>query len=319
MIKIAIVGAGMVAGYHASGINKNEKTKLTMVADLDIEKAKKVAEPYNAIACTDYHDLCKDAENKPDIVIVNLPNFLHCEVSIYFMSQGINVLVEKPMARNIEECDMMIEAAKKYGVKLGVAHVMQYDPVTDYIKEAAKTEKYGKLVRVVEERNCDYFTNRPAWGVSKELAGGGMLINYLAHTLNKLLYITDSKIDKIHGVLSNFLNDCDIEEGAQVLAGFESGVSLAASYSGGLNLAAGLDTTYYFTKGVIRINRGKAEVYEDKEWKVIDLAYETGMFDEQINNLVLWYEGKESKISTTEHGRAVVEAATKVLSDTFYK
>ena len=60
-----------------------------MVADLDIEKAKKVAEPYGAIACADYHDFCTAGENRPDIVIVNLPNFLHCEVSVCFMSQGI--------------------------------------------------------------------------------------------------------------------------------------------------------------------------------------------------------------------------------------
>lgn len=319
MIKIAIVGAGMVAGNHAYGISQNEKCKLTMVADLDIEKAKKVAERYGAIACTDYHDFCIEGENRPDIVIVNLPNFLHCEVSIYFMSQGMDVLVEKPMARTVEECDMMIEASKKYGVKLGVAHVMQYEPISCYIKEVIENEKYGKLVRVVEERNCDYFTNRPSWAVDKKYSGGGMVINYFAHTLNKLLYITGSKVDTIHGVLSNFLNNHNVEEGAQILTGFENGVSLAVSYSGGLNLKAGLNTTYYFTNGVLRTNVGFLEVFQSGEWVRIDLPYETDIFCEQIDNLALWYEGHESKISTPEHGREVVEAATRVLSNKVYK
>ena len=57
--------------------------------------------------------------------------------------------------------------------------------------------RLGKLIRITEARNISYFNNRPQWFLEKELAGGGMVMNYGAHSLDKIYYLTGSVISDI--------------------------------------------------------------------------------------------------------------------------
>ena len=312
MFKVGLVGAGAMGFPHANAIAKNENCVLTMVADLVIEKAEEIARLHNATAFTDYRDFCKNEEEKPDVVILNLPHFLHYEATVYFLNKGVNVLVEKPMAMNVEECDKMIEVAKQNGVKLGVGHVMQYMDGNTYIKEAVESGKYGKLVRMTETRNTNYFKNRPAWFLDRNFSGGGITMNYGAHTLNRIFYITGSELVSVNSMLSNFLNDCHIEEGSQFLAEFSDGFSASASYSGG-EIPNQYELNFYFTKGIIKIIENDIYFYEGNEWKSYPMC--TGdIYERQIENLVLWLKGEENMITTPEHGKKVIAGLEKILS-----
>ena len=111
MFKIGLIGVGSVGSLHKKAIMDHPECELTAICNRTLAKAEKLAEDIDARAYSDY----KDMQEKEDLdaVIVNLPHDLHKDVSIYFLERGINVLVEKPMANTVEECDAMIEAAKK--------------------------------------------------------------------------------------------------------------------------------------------------------------------------------------------------------------
>lgn len=310
MMKFGIVGAGIICGMHTAAIEKNSDCKLTMVADLDFEKATEAAKPYGAKAFTDYKDFLSDENDKPDAVILNLPHFLHCEVSIFFMSHGIHVLVEKPMAMSVEECDKMIEASKKYNASLAIGHVQHYLTAHDKIKEIIKSGEFGKLTRVTEIRTADYFTNRPAWFLDKKLSGGGLVMNYFAHSLDKLYYITEAELEDVSANLSNYANDYSIEEGAQILAKFSNGVSASITYTGG-KVPIEEETRYHFTNGAAMVRFNTLYLSKDGEWVAAELE-PSRSFERQLAAFIDMINGKENIVCKPEQGRKIIAGIEKV-------
>lgn len=312
-IRIGIVGAGGVAQAHAEAIGKNADCNVMMVADVVEEKAQRLAQICGARAYTDYRDFCNGQSEKPDVVILNLPHDLHCEAAIYFLSHKIHVLVEKPMAMNKDECMRMIRAANQYGARLGVGHVQQYVDAHDIVKGLIESGKYGRLVRITEIRDIDYFDGRPDWFLDRKRSGGGIVMNYCAHTLDKIFYMTGETPEEVHCVLSNYYNDCSIEEGAQILLRFSGGISAAVSYSGG-RVPYTYETRLYFTQGAVLLRGEELFLYEDGAWKSQGGNQES-IFEKQIAALVDWVNGVDSKIAAPEYGMEIIECIEKIVNN----
>jgi len=309
MIKIGIVGAGIIAKAHSESIARNSESKLVAVCDIVKERAEVIARPYNAKVFSDYKEMASWGD--VDVVILNLPHYLHCEVSCFFLEKGINVFVEKPMAMNVNECDKMIAAAKKHNVSLTVGHVQQYTDAHKYLKEIIKNKKYGKLLRVTEVRNINYFNNRPEWFLNKKLSGGGIVMNYCAHTLDKLFYLTDSVVKSACSICKNEINDCSIEEGAQILVKLANGVSAMFSYTGS-KVPYEYETVFYFENSVIKVGFStKLTIFEDGKWLTV-IDEESKMNDRAIDELVKELKGLPSEITTAAHGKAVIEGIEKI-------
>ena len=115
MIKIAVIGTGIIGTDHIKAIQSCDLCQLCAVCDVNEKLAMDISKEYNVPYFTDYKKIPEEIE--VDAVILNLPHYLHCESTVFFLNKGINVLVEKPMAMTTEECDKMIEAAAKNGKK----------------------------------------------------------------------------------------------------------------------------------------------------------------------------------------------------------
>lgn len=311
MFKIAIVGAGIIGKSHASAIFKNPDCELIAVCDVDAAKAEEVANQYAADCYTDYKVLAEEV--KMDAVILNLPHFLHCEVAVYFLDRGINVLVEKPMANTTEECDRMIEAAKKSGAKLAVGHVQRYYSPVREAKEIIDSGKFGKLCMITEIRNVDYVTpGRPRWFLSKALAGGGILMNYGAHSLDRIMYATGCRVEKVYGITSNPVSDHDVDVDAQLLLKLTGGVSAVVTYCGN-RVPGEYETSFYFTDGALKIKGGEELwVSENKQFVKRSRVY-SSLLEEQLKELVKLLKGEENEIVTPEYGRHVIEVLEQVV------
>ena len=94
MLKIGIVGAGTIGRMHAEAIRNRADCVLAAVADVVPGRAEELAD--GALCFTDYTQMCM--QSALDAVIINLPHGLHCEAGVYFLSHGVSVLMEKPMA-----------------------------------------------------------------------------------------------------------------------------------------------------------------------------------------------------------------------------
>ena len=115
MLNIAIVGTGIIGNSHIKAIQELQDCRLCALCDVNEEVVAELASQHNVPYFLDYKQIPGSVD--VDAVILNLPHFLHCEASVFFLEHGIDVLVEKPMANTVEECDRMIEAAEKSGKK----------------------------------------------------------------------------------------------------------------------------------------------------------------------------------------------------------
>ena len=252
---------------------------------------------------------------KLDAVIINLPHFLHESASVYFLEKGISVLVEKPMAVSTAECVAMENAAKKGGAKLAIGHLQRFFPCYRELRKIIENKEMGRLLLMTETRNTDYFTNRPAWFLEKKKAGGGIVMNYCAHTLDKLFYLLDADVVKVCANVDNFLNDCDIEAQAQVLLRMSDGVSVSLSYcSSRINYS--YETYLYFTDGTAKIENGKYlwTAKKGEEFKRAELSYEKDPIEWQMCEFVKLLNNESTEIVQSDTATKVISVIEQILS-----
>lgn len=301
MIRIGMIGAGGIAGSHSSAIKRRTDCKLVCVADINLGRARALAEEHHALAFSDYKDIDCEAI---DTVIVTLPHHLHCEASVYFLERGVHVLCEKPMANTLEECDRMIEAAKKSGRHLVIGHVQKYFPAVKKVRDMIESETLGRLTMITEMRCKDYLKNRASWFLSKRTAGGGIAMNLGAHSLDRILYTTGLSVEEVRAITSNPLTEDDVELNAQLLLKLSGGVSATVNLCGTHVPREEHTTTYYFTNGVLKIENSELFVFENGAF--VKKGGDRDLFDQQLEELLKLLRGEESKVCSSEYGREII-------------
>lgn len=249
MIKIAVVGAGIIGRRHIEAIQASPSCHLCAVCDVRQETAASFGVPY----VTDYRKIPSDTE--AEAVILNLPHWLHAEAAVFFLEHGLHVLVEKPMANTVSECDRMLEAACRSGKKLAVGHLQRFFEANRRVRELVRAGELGSLCMMQELRSINYFdAGRPGWFLDRQKAGGGILMNYGAHALDKLFYVTGQRPEQVHAVVGNRKNSADIEAHAQLLVKLADGTGAAMTFSG--CGSCGYETCWCFTDGALKVVNG---------------------------------------------------------------
>jgi glucose-fructose oxidoreductase len=123
-----------------------------------------------------------------DIVYVVLPNSMHAEFCIRAAKAGKHVICEKPMAVSVAECDAIIDACDKAGVKLSVGYRMQSDPYTNEIKRLVKEKIYGDVHYVSSDAAYISRGNPDQWRLNHALSGGGALMNMGVYSIQSNIY-----------------------------------------------------------------------------------------------------------------------------------
>jgi predicted dehydrogenase len=186
--RIGIVGAGLIAGFHAEAVKSLENATLAGVCGTNTGKAKKLADKYG----------CKLFENQSamlgsgevDLVIIATPSGAHMEPTIEAAENGKHVLCEKPLDISLERIDKMIEAHQKAGTWLGGIFNFRFDETTEIIKKAVLENRFGVLtsamVAVPWWRSDGYYEG---WHGTWDLDGGGALMNQSIHMIDLLQYM----------------------------------------------------------------------------------------------------------------------------------
>ena len=312
MFKIGLVGAGIIGKSYSDIILKNTDCEIAAVCDTALERAEEIAAFHNAKSFSDYKEMVE--QTQLDAVILNLPHFLHCEAAVYFLQRNINVLLEKPMAMNVEECDRIIEAEKASSAKLAVGHLQRYFPAYREVKKILESKIYGNLSMITEVRNVNYLPNRPKWFLDKNLSGGGIVMNFGAHTLDKIMYVTDDSVQQAYANLSNPISEDNIEINAQILMKLRSGVSVNVTFCGCPGVGS-YETVFYFEKGVVRVGGGvMLSVSEDGEFlPAVNKGSEALAL--QMDDFIKFLKDEKSDIVTSEYAREVIRVLEEILKD----
>ncbi|HME55867.1 MAG TPA: Gfo/Idh/MocA family oxidoreductase [Candidatus Lokiarchaeia archaeon] len=174
--KVGIIGVGSIAQCHARGFLKDGRATIVNVCDLIEDEATTKAKKWGAAtACTDYHDLLKDDEVQ--VVDILLPPSLHAKVAIEAAEAGKHILTEKPLATTLEDCDAVIEAAKKNNVKLMVCHNQLFYPPHQEAKRLVDNE-IGNPVMSTSLLHGGF---APSGWRENPVIGGGFLLEACIH------------------------------------------------------------------------------------------------------------------------------------------
>jgi predicted dehydrogenase len=186
MIKVAVLGAGMMGQTHIQRYAANDQCRVEYVFDGNPGKAELAGAKYGVRPT---QDLTEILNGGIDIVDICLPTFAHKDYCLKAAARGMHVLCEKPMAMNGEECAEMIDCAKANGVKLMIAHVLRFWPEYTFIKELIETNRLGRLLYIRSGRRQPL----PAWTegdwmVNPALSLGGV-VDLQIHDLDLLTWL----------------------------------------------------------------------------------------------------------------------------------
>jgi len=252
-IKFAIIGCGRIAERHAAHIHR--LGELVAVCDIIPPKADVLANTYSAKS---FYTADSLLENIPsvDVVAVCSPNGLHALHSIKALEKGFHVLVEKPMAISVSDCEAMIKAARVANKILFPIKQNRYNPPVVAVKEAIEKGVLGKIYSL--QLNC--FWNRDAAYYKDSWKGtlsldGGTLFTQFSHFID-LLYWMNGDVKDVKAITRNFAHEgiIEFEDTGVVLLEFENGSIATINYtvnSFQKNMEGSL--TIFAEKGTVKI------------------------------------------------------------------
>ena len=188
--RVALVGCGKVAQVHAAALRSLPGAEMVAACDALPDRAAAFAARHNVRPFADVPTMLREA--KPEAVIIGTPHPRHAEPAIQAAEAGIHVLVEKPLAASLADCDAMLAAARKAGVTLGVISQRRYCEPVLRMKAAIDAGKIGTPALGVflqyNWRDAAYYQSDP-WRGRWDTEGGGVLVNQSPHQLDILLWL----------------------------------------------------------------------------------------------------------------------------------
>ena len=207
-IRFAIIGYGNIGKRHAEHICQNLSAEL--VAVCDVRPSVKQAIPHGVIFCADLAVLFSTV--KVDVLCVCTPNYLHEPHTILGLKAGLDVVVEKPMAISVAECDRMIAAAAETGRTIFAVKQNRYNPPVQAVKQLLASGALGRIYMI--QVNC--FWNRgDAYYAGSDWRGkrakdGGCLFTQFSHFVD-ILYYLNGTIESAAGTIQNYAHTHNTE------------------------------------------------------------------------------------------------------------
>ena len=196
-IGLVIVGLGKYATQQIiPNIIDTQHVRLAGLVSGDRAKAEKYAAQYGVDKKGIYsYDTMGDMARNPEIdaVYIITPNSLHAPLALKAASAGKHVLTEKPMATTVADCEQMIAACQKAGVKLMIGYRSHFEPFNMAAMDMIKKGKLGDIRTITSEhgRQVKPDTHKEdSWRVKKDLAGGGSLMDIGIYALQAACYLT---------------------------------------------------------------------------------------------------------------------------------
>ena len=189
-VRTALVGCGKVGTIHAAALRSLPEAEFVAVCDTSPERANTFAGKYGVKPFTDLSTMLRVAA--VEAIIIGTPHPLHAEPAIRAAQAGVHVLIEKPMAASLADCDAMLDATRKAGITLGIISQRRFYEPVQRMKAAIDAGKIGKpslgVFLQYSWREPSYYASDP-WRGKWDTEGGGVLVNQSPHQLDILLWL----------------------------------------------------------------------------------------------------------------------------------
>ncbi|OGU27224.1 MAG: hypothetical protein A2X66_08860 [Ignavibacteria bacterium GWA2_54_16] len=231
-IRYGIIGYGLFAERAiAPAIQASSNSALVAIQKRSLADARERASKLSishAFSTAEEMVRCDDI----DAVFIVSANSAHCAETIAAANAGKHVLVEKPMALNVEESERMVAACDTNAVKLMVGQVVRFSPVVGEIRRLVQSGDLGRIVSARADYLYDARLSHREWLYDRAIAGGGPVFDIGVHCLDTLCYVLDDRVESVKSHLSPLPTTTATERSAILTLSFRKGAvgSIACSF-----------------------------------------------------------------------------------------
>ena len=230
ILRFGIVGLGRAATSMLPSITRHAGVKVTAGVDLRKEAREKFQSEFQAEVYERVEDLC--ASKDVDAVYIATPHEFHAEHVIMAAQCHKHVIVEKPMALTIEECERMNAAAERSGIRLLVGHTHSFDPPILKIREIVRSGELGRL-GMIHTWNFTSFLYRPRRPEELDTKlGGGILFNQVPHQIDIVRWIAGGLVRSVRSMTGIWDPTRPTEGSHATYLEFLDGAAATVAYSG---------------------------------------------------------------------------------------
>ncbi|MDD5438811.1 MAG: Gfo/Idh/MocA family oxidoreductase [Candidatus Omnitrophica bacterium] len=204
-VNVGVVGVGHLGSYHAKQYARLKHVNFVGVCDLDKKTAQRIGKKYKVWYFADY----KEFFGKVQAVSIVVPTSQHHRIAKDFLEAGINVLVEKPVTKTVEEADELIRIADEKKLVLQVGHIERFNPAIHAM------EPYLSLPRFIEGQRMGPFTKK------SRVKDVGVVLDLMIHDIDLILGLVRSEVTHIEAVGTSSVSE--FEDMANVRLGFRNG------------------------------------------------------------------------------------------------
>jgi len=202
-VRVGVIGCGRMGRLHTRVYSQIPAVKLIGVHDASAETAEAVADSYQCRAFATVDDLLAEV----DAVTIAVPTAFHADLADACLSRGISCLIEKPLARNVEECRRIAQSAARSGAVAMVGHIERFNPVMRAMSRLKIQPRFMEVVRIspMTFRSIDV----------------GVVLDMMIHDIDIVLRLAGSKVSKIDAIGVSVLGD--VEDICNARLTFENG------------------------------------------------------------------------------------------------
>ncbi len=228
-MKYGIIGCGRIATNHIKAVLNNQ---LELVAVCDIKEenmeallAKHGLEKDSSIKrYTDYKVMI--SENELELVGIATESGIHAEIALYCIDNGVNCIVEKPIAMSMNDANEIIRRSNEKGVVVSACHQNRFNIAVQETRKAIESGRFGALshgsINVRWNRDRGYYEQAPWRGTWAQ--DGGCLMNQCIHGIDLLRWMFGDEIDEVYGVTrQQFHHYLEAEDVGMAVLKFKNG------------------------------------------------------------------------------------------------
>ena len=203
-IKFAILGYGNRARKYLKYIEEHpDKAEITAIVEINSLLLKSAQEKYKEWDILFFNNSSDFFNKKLDIdaIIIATPDDSHFKLSMKAISMHYNILLEKPIAQSLEQCNQIYEYAYQNKVKVFVCYVLRYHPYFKKLKEILSSKELGEIISIDHTVNVgiDRMTHtfvRGIWSETKK--SNPIILSKCCHDIDLLLWLAESSSDNVH-------------------------------------------------------------------------------------------------------------------------
>lgn len=229
-MKYALIGCGRISTNHIKAVINN-KLELVAVCDVLPEKMEELLAKHGLEKDTSikrYTDYKQMIVENPDIQLISIAteSGLHAEIALYCIDNGINLIIEKPMAMSMADADEIVRRAEEKHVKVSACHQNRFNIAVQQLRKAIEGDRFGKLshgsIHVRWNRNKDYYTQAPWRGTWAQ--DGGALMNQCIHGIDLLRWMMGNEVEEIYAQTRQQFHDyLECEDIGMAVVSFKNG------------------------------------------------------------------------------------------------